>query len=181
MKRRSQTELAVLGALSVEPMSGYAVRESIRDVLGHFWTESYGQIYPKLAELLEAGLVEKQASGRKGASVYSITPEGEVRLRRLLREPIQPSPARNGLLLRLFFGRHLGPDACRELLAEARVQAEARIEELTRIRAEVEAEDATDDHPYWMLTISAGEHGARTTLEWIDESLAALEALAKDR
>jgi len=26
----------VLGALSVEPMTGYALREAIRDVLGHF-------------------------------------------------------------------------------------------------------------------------------------------------
>ena len=30
MRRRSQTETAVLGALSVEPMTGYAVREAIR-------------------------------------------------------------------------------------------------------------------------------------------------------
>jgi DNA-binding PadR family transcriptional regulator len=27
-------------------MTGYAVREEIRQVLGHFWSESYGQIYP---------------------------------------------------------------------------------------------------------------------------------------
>ncbi len=47
--RTNQTDTAVLGALSVMPMTGYAVRESIRDVLGHFWSESFGQIYPALA------------------------------------------------------------------------------------------------------------------------------------
>jgi DNA-binding PadR family transcriptional regulator len=49
MPRSSQTETAVLGALSVMPMTGYALREAIRDVLGHFWSESFGQIYPTLA------------------------------------------------------------------------------------------------------------------------------------
>jgi hypothetical protein len=31
-------------------------------------------------------------------------------------------------------------------------------------------------HPYWLLTISAGEHTARAALAWADESLAALDA-----
>ena len=34
MARERQTDLAVLGALSIAPMTGYAVREGIRDVLG---------------------------------------------------------------------------------------------------------------------------------------------------
>jgi DNA-binding PadR family transcriptional regulator len=34
--RSSQTQTAVLGALSIEPMTAYALREAIRDVLGHF-------------------------------------------------------------------------------------------------------------------------------------------------
>ena len=54
MSRQSQTEVAVLGALSVEPMSGYAARRAITETLGHFWSESFGQIYPTLASLARA-------------------------------------------------------------------------------------------------------------------------------
>jgi hypothetical protein len=59
------------------------LREAIRDVLGHFWRESFGQIYPALAGLERKGFVQRSGS------------------------------ARNGLLLRLFFGRTLGVEACR--------------------------------------------------------------------
>ena len=59
MKRTSQTDVAVLGALSIEPMSGYRIRRAIADVFGHFWYESFGQIYPTLARLEAAGLVTR--------------------------------------------------------------------------------------------------------------------------
>jgi DNA-binding PadR family transcriptional regulator len=55
VKQPNQTELAILGGLSIEPMTGYALRENIRNVLGHFWSESYGQIYPTLTELERNG------------------------------------------------------------------------------------------------------------------------------
>ena len=74
MARGRQTELAILGALSVAPMTGYAVREEIRQVLGHFWSESYGQIYPTLAELQRNGLIEAQQGTRPGSSTYTLTP-----------------------------------------------------------------------------------------------------------
>ena len=108
MARRSQTELAVLGALSMQPMTAYAVRSAIRDVLGHFWSESFGQIYPTLTALERHGMVQGQEAGRSGSSVFSLTHAGQQRLRQLLAEPVVTTPPRNGLLLRLFFGRTTG-------------------------------------------------------------------------
>lgn len=67
MGRAKQTELAVLGALSVRPMTGYAVRAVIRDVLGHFWSESFGQIYPTLADLHRDGHLERRDGDRPGS------------------------------------------------------------------------------------------------------------------
>ena len=60
MSTHSQTQTAVLGALSIQPMTGYAVRENIQNVLGHFWSESFGQIYPTLPNSSGMGL----SSGR---------------------------------------------------------------------------------------------------------------------
>src|ERR687897_3212107 len=176
--RTNQTEAAVLGALSVMPMSGYALREAIRDVLGHFWSESYGQIYPTLAALEREGQVERREAGRPGSSTFAITAAGKARLRELLPQPIQPTPPRNGLLLRLFFGRPLGPDACRSLLLEARAEAERRLAEYEALRRELAAEEEhAADRPYWLLTVAAGEHGARAAIDWTSEALAALDEL----
>ena len=176
--RSSQTETAVLGGLSVEPMTGYALREAIREVLGHFWSESFGQIYPTLAELERQGHVRRLDSARTGASTFAITPAGMTRLKELLAEPIQHVPPRNGLLLRLFFGRHLGPAACRSLVLQARAEAESRLSQYDAICQDVMKEDdPIGDRPYWLLTISAGQHTARAAMAWADEALAVLDQL----
>lgn len=174
MARSSQTEVAVLGALGVEPMTGYALRQAIHDVLGHFWSESFGQIYPTLSALEERGLVRRTGDGR--SAPYAITAAGRRRLRELLAQPTQDAPPRNGLLLRLFFGRHLGPPACRQLVADARADAERQLERFASVRAEMASEPQyADDQPYWTITVSAGEHAARATIAWADETLAELD------
>lgn len=175
MARERQTDLAVLGALSIAPMTGYALRVGIRDVLGQFWSESFGQIYPTLARLEDEGHVVRRAHGR--ASVFALTTAGRVRLRELLARPAAPAPPRNGLLLRLFFGHELGPAACRALIEQHRADAVGTLAGLAAARADVEAEPPSDHRAYALLTVSAGEHGARAALAWAEESLALLDGL----
>lgn len=179
MTRRNQTELAVLGALSIEPLSGYALRAAITTTLGHFWSESFGQIYPTLSRLDEEGLVRKEPSTDKRGGPYALTEAGRERLAALLREPFEPTPPRNALLLRLFFGSTLGPEASIDLLRTARAEAGETLSRLTAVRHEVEAEPETPDRAYMLVTIAAGEAGARATIGWAEESMAALGALVQ--
>jgi DNA-binding PadR family transcriptional regulator len=179
MARASQTETAVLGGLSVEPMTGYALREAIRDVLGHFWSESYGQIYPTLAALERQGHVRRQGAAKTGASTFAITPSGTRRLRELLAQPVQATPPRNGLLLRLYFGRHLGPAACRTLVQAALVDARDALTRYAAIREEIERQDV-EDRAYWLLTVSAGEHSARAAVAWATDALSKLDKFDND-
>ena len=174
----NQTRMAVLGGLSIAPMTGYALREQIRDALGRFWAESFGQIYPALAELEREGLIERQAALRAGSSTFALTPQGSLRLRELLAEAPQPVKPRNGVLLRLFFGRQLGEEACRQLVADTRAAAEAELAELRDIRAELLA-DTGPDAPFILLTVLAGEHSARASLAWADEALGVLDGIAR--
>lgn len=178
MSRGNQTDLAVLAVLSVGPLTGYAVREAVTTHLGAFWSESFGQIYPALARLRDAGLVETDAGERGGSSIHRLTAAGRARLVELMREEPVATPPRNGLLLRLFFGDALGPEACRALVAESRAGAEARLAALAAARREAEDDDPAH-RPYRLMTISAGEHAARAALAWADETLAALDALAR--
>ncbi len=178
MARSSQTDMAVLGALSIQPMSGYALREAIRDVLGHFWSESFGQIYPTLKALEQEGLVARAGTARAGGSTFTVTDTGLQRLRELLTEPVREVPPRNGLLLRLFFGRALGPAACRELIAGARADAVARLAEFDRLLADNDAEGEPDS-PYIRMTILAGRHSAEAAIGWADTCLAMLDEMER--
>ncbi|MCB5273908.1 hypothetical protein BJG92_01434 [Arthrobacter sp. SO5] len=174
MARSDQTQTAVLGALSIMPMSGYALREEIKNTLGHFWSESFGQIYPALAELQREGLVRRQDDVSGRSSPYDITAAGTARLLELLSEPPQHNKPRNGVLLRLFFGRQLGPAACRRLILEARVQAEQQLASMTAARAELAGGELGANIPYALITITAGEHSARATISWATDALAIL-------
>jgi len=79
-------------------------------------------------------------------------------------------------MLRLFFGRQLGPEACRPLVLEARSEAERRLREYRAIRDELEHDQTHDeDRAYWLLTVSAGEHGAQATIRWANEALSAID------
>jgi DNA-binding PadR family transcriptional regulator len=172
--RASRTDIAVLGALSVQPMSGYAVRAAITATLGHFWSESFGQIYPALARLEAAGLVRAAGDGRTSGRVFEITAAGLERLRALLAEPDEPAPPRNGLLLRLFFGRLLGPAVCRDLVLDVRDRATAALTTYAALRREIETDPDQGNRAYFLITVAAGEHGARAQLGWADEALALL-------
>lgn len=179
MARLTQTDLAVLAALSLAPATGYAIREALTTHVRAFWSESFGQIYPALARLRAAGLVETESGDRMGSTIHRLTAAGRDRLVELLREPPVATPPRNGMLLRLFFGSVTGLEACRALLADARGRAEALLAELARERAAATADDDNAEHrPYWLMTISAGEHSARAAIAWADETLAELDRLA---
>ncbi len=85
-------------------------------------------------------------------------------------------------MLRLFFGRQLGSEACRSLVLEARADAEQRLAQYEAIRHELELDDShAEDRPFWLLTVSAGEHTARAASAWADEALAALDKTDKSK
>lgn len=172
MTRTSQTDLAVLGGLSREPMTGYALRSAIRGTLGHFWNESFGQIYPTLARLTRDGMVVRAQDGR-----LRLTPSGRRHLRSRLAEPVEVVPPRNGVLLRIFFGRELGPEACLRLVDQVESEATRSLEVLAGVRAEVADEPEGPDRPYVLLTVSAGEEAARARLRWAVEARATLVLL----
>ena len=178
MARSDQSQMAILGALSITPLTGYALREEIRDSLGHFWSESFGQIYPALAELERTGLVERTEGTDSRSTPYGITAAGRARLRELLAEPPQQTRPRNGLLLRLFFGGELAPELRVHMVTEAREEAQARLAQLAIARRDVEGDPRLEHSArFILLTISAGEHSARATIDWADEALAELASL----
>jgi PadR family transcriptional regulator, regulatory protein AphA len=176
--RSSTTRYAVLGVLSIGPMSGYEIRKLVSESIGHFWGESYGQIYPTLRRLSEEGLavVEREEGGKK---VYAVTEAGLGELRAWAEGPLEERPLRNELLLRLFFGRHVPKRRLIGLVEEAR---ERQVRALRWYR---EAEDAPSedrehpDFPYWTTTLRFGLVMGEAFVRWCDETLQELRALER--
>src|SRR5713101_7891444 len=97
---RSTTDYAVLGMLTMKPMSGYDIRATIAESIAFFWTESYGQIYPTLKRLARDKLVTRRTekAGGRERHIYAITAEGRDALADWIAKPAQPRPPRNELL-----------------------------------------------------------------------------------
>src|SRR5665213_325803 len=73
---------AVLGLLAHGPSSGYDIKRTVDRSIRHFWAASYGQIYPELKRLEEAGWIAGKDADRGGRSrrVYRITAAGRRQL-----------------------------------------------------------------------------------------------------
>ncbi len=180
MARTNRSRFAVLGALSVGPRTGYEIQRDLADSVGHFWSESYGQIYPILRELLEAGeatVSEDPESGR-GRKVYRITAAGIEAFQAWLREPPSPPAVRNELLLKLFFGGTAPPEVTIGHIERALAESEAALQTLEGVMTALERDDRNDPmFPYWSITVKSGIARYRAQRDWCKESLATLTSL----
>ena len=100
----SPTAYVILGMLSWCPMSGYDIKAIVDDSTRFFWAASYGQIYPELRRLAEAGLaVADDSTGGRGRTEYRLTPAGRRALKRWLAQEPAVFELRDEGLLKLFF------------------------------------------------------------------------------
>ena len=180
--RPRSTPYAVLGMLSLAPMSGYDIRKEAETSIGYFWSESFGQIYPALRDLGARGLIRRRA-GRRGGNrerhVYEMTERGREALAAWRAEPPRDPPFRNELLLKLFFGGHGPPVHEIEWIDRQLARELQALQEFGRIRELILKEQR--DHPslpFWLMTLSYGEHRSRSLIRWCRETSRALKALA---
>ena len=182
MARTRTTVYAVLGMLSIEPMSGYDMKKFAGESIGHFWSESYGQLYPTLRELERGGLVAMETERREGGTdrkVYRLTEAGLEELRRWIVRPVERRPVRDELLLKLFFGRHVGAEHLRATVEQMRGEQERALGALRVAEGEISEEREHPDFPYWMMTLRFGLDMGEAYLRWCDETLAELRALER--
>ena len=78
---------AVLGLIASTPRSGYDIKRIVDRSIRHFWAASYGQIYPELKRLEEAGWIagDDASNGGRARRVYRITAGRARGARRLVR------------------------------------------------------------------------------------------------
>ena len=177
-----RTGHVILGFLSWRPWAGYDLKQLVDSSVSHFWSESYGQIYPTLRRLVERGWAtareDEEADGR-GREPYAITPQGRAELNRWLSTSPTPTPLRNETLLKLFFSGEIGPRAAREHILSFQDKTRSELVEFEAIARRLSEERGDHSHlPYWLLTIRYGIREHEAHLEWCEESLRTLDEIA---
>jgi len=164
------TEVAVLGLLTPGPMSGYELKKYAEASVGYFWDPAKSQIYAVLPRLVEAGYATSRKVAqeqRPDKQVYRITRRGREALRDWIElTPPPPDPARNALLLKVFFGDLADPAAVLEQVRARREAAEELKAELDEID---ERSTGRDRDFYPSLTRSYGQHWADAVIRWAKE------------
>ena len=114
----SNTAYVILGALHERPRSGYDIKTFADGSTRHFWAVSYGQLYPELKRLLDAGLIdaEDQPTGSRQRTLYRLTRLGEEALADWVSDTgTRPCELRDEMLVRLFFSDAVEPEKRVEL------------------------------------------------------------------
>jgi PadR family transcriptional regulator, regulatory protein AphA len=173
----SRTELAVLGLLAWSgERSGYELHKLAARSVGYVWAPARSQLYAVLKRLANAGLVSGRRvvqEDRPDKRLFRITDAGMATLRDWLGqvEPIEPED-RDGVLLKLFFGRFGDPDAGRRQLLDYRSRVEQRLATYREIERTIDP--AEELHP--LLALRMGIALMQAGLDWTDETLDALAA-----
>ncbi len=177
MESLNATAYVILGMVRREPRSGYEIKALVDDTTRFFWAASYGQIYPELKRLSEAGLVvgvDSPTGGRK-RTVYEITADGEEELVAWLREAPVTFEMREEGLLKLFFADALPRE---EVPAILRAMRAHRLAANEKLRA-MEPKAAAKDDPFPLMVLRGGLEFTEWFAEWCERMEAQVLAAAE--
>jgi PadR family transcriptional regulator AphA len=168
------TSRAILGLLSIVPMSGYDLAQAADATVGRFWPVSKSQVYAELARLEPLGLVrgtEIAQERRPDKRVFRLTGQGEEALDAWLESDDLGAPRfRLPFLLKVFLGHRTAPGRSAAQLQEVRARALAEAQELEALLAVLDHPDAA----YARLTVSFLLRMAETTAAWAHDAQASL-------
>jgi DNA-binding PadR family transcriptional regulator len=129
----SATGKVILGMLAASPRSGYEIKQLVDNSARFFWAASYGQIYPELSRLEDAGLIKgsDQSQGARQRNVYKLTAKGRRAAQAWIERAPQVFELRDEGLLGLFFAGSIDPKRTAEIARE-RAAAAARTAAMLR-------------------------------------------------
>jgi DNA-binding PadR family transcriptional regulator len=172
----SSLHFAILGLLGQQPRSGYDLRKFFSNTPLISFSDSPGAIYPALHRLEKRGLVSgtvDESPGRRGRTVFTLTPRGRTQFLRWQRQPItRHDIIRNlaGLMLRFAFMDQLaGKNSAVRFLTALREELATYLPSLRQY---------FDSHQKFMplsgkLALACGIQEYETRLRWTTSALRA--------
>jgi transcriptional regulator len=94
-------DLLILKILALEPRTGWAISQRLRQMSQEALQVSHGSLYPALHKLEQEGWIEgewKHAEGGRPSKIYSLTRAGKRQLKLETENWLRLSAAVNGVL-----------------------------------------------------------------------------------
>ena len=183
MAKVNKTKYALLGVLSQGSGSGYDIKKVCDTSIGHFWNENYGHIYPVLQKMEEEGLITKEVKkteGRPSKNIFSITEKGKEELEKWLMLPVEQSPTRSELLLKIFWAKDIPVENIIEKIQKVKQDCERDLQKYSEIAELFDSGKIQADKKslvLWTITINNGRQGEEAEIKWCNETLEALETI----
>ncbi len=166
MEPLSGTGYVILGIVGWEAKTGYDIKRIVDESIRFFWAASYGQIYPELRRLEDAGLIEGKSSptGGRKRKEYRLTEAGRAALVGWLAAPDYTLELRDESLLKLFFADAL---TLEQALDQLRLRKEGHEQFLAVLR---EFDTRPDDDPTFVdLVLRYGIAYGEFNVAWCQE------------
>lgn len=141
-------------------------------MLGHFWTVSYGSLYPAIKRLEKSGSIERAYSVKEKTrhrNVYRITQRGEAEFMRKLTSDLTDTSLADPekFDLRMAFFQYLEPETRLALLETRRKLLE---EQVAKFKA-YKSSNGDEDH-YRKGLLSHKVEIAKSDIRWLDRLMA---------
>lgn len=182
--KENKSKYAIMGILSMGPMSGYDIKKKFEESFSYFWSESYGQIYPILKKLAQQELatrsIERQ-EGKPDRHIYALTAKGQKALQHWIIQPVERQIGRHEILLKLFFGQQVSLTDNISQIEHFRKLQSQKLKEIKTTEQLLKAD--YKDNPnlsYWLMTVKYGQHVNQAYLQWAKETLAILRGMKQD-
>lgn len=177
--RLTTTSYAVLAQVAVRPWSAYELAEQRVRYFRYVWPRAESAIYREVKRLSAMGLLEgeKEYTGKRSRTVYSITEDGKEALREWLGTPISPFSMEFEALMRVF----VAPLGTKDDLLGSLKQVRTDAQEMLRFAGEVKQEfldgiNVAQDQVYLRaLGVDFFITFLRMVEAWVDRTLAEVE------
>ena len=171
----NKTAYAILGLLTIEPMTGYAMRQMMKGSTSNFWSESDGQLYPALTLLSKQKLIvinkTKNESAREKKE-YAITTAGHKVLKEWLKEPAETKIVRDEFMLKLFFSANVDSTVILDAMNKKSVELQSGIGYMIKTKKELlQYKEKTSQYLYWDITADYGIALLEAKLKWSNEAI----------
>jgi PadR family transcriptional regulator AphA len=162
-----KTSYVVLGMLRLGKRTGYEIKQLADVSTRFFWATSYGQIYPELKRLEDAGLIrgEHESQGGRQRRAHELTDAGEAALHDWLtsEDPLHFELRHEGLL-KFFFAGSLTPEEQVHQTVMIRREHERVRKQLRAI--DPGAPEGVESHP--LMTLRFGIAYQDFVVEWCE-------------
>ena len=184
MPKRVTSRFAILGLLTLKPMSGYDLKMFVDEAIRFFWNLSYGTIYPMLKRMENEGLVLRKNVSRENRperSVFRLTGKGRRVLSKWHEGDVELPQVNDEILLRLFVGHDVPAEKNIELVNRYRDKLRDRIRHYESIEPESLEEARESRHGLLShATLRCGILTTRARIRWCQETLEMLQAQLPD-